>query len=340
MPKPKLKRTLYIGLGGTGFKTLLHTKRAFIETYGEVPPMIKFLAFDSDQNQYKTYTLPSSRGEIKFDPNESSDIMVTNAVAKVKRARTELSWLPDSNIDAVGDLTNGCGMVRTNGRLAFAFNYQKSKTNIQNALNTICNLNQVHNDNYDLTGNDIDVILVFSIAGGTGSGNFIDMAYLVKDIMRGQALPETSKVIGYMVLPDVYEAQLVFNKTRLTPNGYGSLLDFDYLMHRDDMTATPVNYLTTKAQLEGKPFNAVFAIGNSNLNGDVVTESDHLSQMMSLAMVVSAGELSGGVNSIANNVEVDMRSRDFEVGGKNGILAALGMSEITFRATELSIYSV
>ena len=50
---PKLKRTLYIGLGGTGFKTLLHTKRAFIETYGEVPPMIKFLAFDSDRNQYK-----------------------------------------------------------------------------------------------------------------------------------------------------------------------------------------------------------------------------------------------------------------------------------------------
>ena len=33
----KIKRCLYVGLGGTGMNALLHTKKMFIETYGEVP---------------------------------------------------------------------------------------------------------------------------------------------------------------------------------------------------------------------------------------------------------------------------------------------------------------
>ena len=333
---PKLKRTLYIGLGGTGFKTLLHTKRAFIETYGEVPPMIKFLAFDSDQNQYKTYDLPSIYGDIKFDPSESSDIMVKQAEDMVSHSRAALSWLPDQNLQAVVDLENGCGMVRTNGRIAFSFNYRKSRNNIQRALNEICNLKSIHNDKYELISNDVEVNIVFSIAGGTGSGNFLDMAYLVKDIFREKALPRTSKIIGYMVLPDVYDAQLTFGKEKLFPNACGSLVDLDYMMHSAFDKQMPVNYLTEQTVLTGTPFNAVIAISNRNLNGDVVNHSDFLSEMMSMAMVVTAGELSSGMNSVANNLERDMISGVYDIANKRALLSTLGMSEITFRASELS----
>lgn len=333
---PKLKRTLYIGLGGTGFKTLLHTKRAFIETYGEVPPMIKFLIFDSDQNEYKNYKLPSIYGDITFDPAESSDIMVKQAASKVSKYRNELSWLPERNHPAVVDLVNGCGMVRTNGRVAFSFNYEKSRSNIRRALNSVCHLSTIRDDKYDLLSQDVDVNIVFSIAGGTGSGNFLDTAYLVKDIMKEQALPETSKIIGYMVLPDVYDAQLTFGKERLKPNACGSLVDLDYLMHLPYYNELPVNYLTEQRVLHGTPFNTLIAIGNRNHNGDVVSQSEDLSEMMSLAMVVSAGELSSGMASVANNLERDMNSGDFNIGNKRAIIGTLGMSEITFRATELS----
>ena len=43
-----LKRSLFIGLGGTGASALLHTKKRFLDTYGEVPPMISFLTIDTD----------------------------------------------------------------------------------------------------------------------------------------------------------------------------------------------------------------------------------------------------------------------------------------------------
>lgn len=275
-------------------------------------------------------------GDIKFDPSESSDISVEQSKAKVSHARSELSWLPDRNLQAVEDLVNGCGMIRTNGRIAFSFNYHRSRQNIKRQLDKICSLTMVHNKKYELIGQDVEVNIVFSIAGGTGSGNFIDMAYLVKDIFKEKALPETSKIVGYMVLPDVYDAQLVFGKEKLFPNACASLVDLDYLMHYDFTQKYSVNYLTQQCEHEGKPFNTIVAIGNTNQNGAVVSDSDNLSELMSMAMVVSAGELSSGASSIFNNLERDINGNTFNIKNKRATLGTLGMSAITFRATELT----
>ena len=45
----KLTKTLFVGLGGTGVKSILRTKQCFIDAYGEIPPMIAFLAIDTDK---------------------------------------------------------------------------------------------------------------------------------------------------------------------------------------------------------------------------------------------------------------------------------------------------
>ena len=64
----KIKRCLYVGLGGTGMNALLHTKKMFVETYGEVPPMIGFLGIDTDGDAYKK-ELPSKYGPVSLAPN-------------------------------------------------------------------------------------------------------------------------------------------------------------------------------------------------------------------------------------------------------------------------------
>lgn len=47
----KLRKTLFIGLGGTGIDTLLHNKRRLVETYGgTIPPMIGFIGVDTDKS--------------------------------------------------------------------------------------------------------------------------------------------------------------------------------------------------------------------------------------------------------------------------------------------------
>ena len=52
MVKTKIRRSLFVGLGGTGMRTLLYLKKLFVDTYGEVPPMIGFLGVDTDMNEF------------------------------------------------------------------------------------------------------------------------------------------------------------------------------------------------------------------------------------------------------------------------------------------------
>ena len=50
MSKPiKITRTLFVGLGGTGVKAILRAKQCFVDAYGDVPPMVAFLAIDTDK---------------------------------------------------------------------------------------------------------------------------------------------------------------------------------------------------------------------------------------------------------------------------------------------------
>lgn len=46
----KLRRTLYLGLGGTGIKVIDEVKKQITGIHGEVPPMIKFLGIDADRS--------------------------------------------------------------------------------------------------------------------------------------------------------------------------------------------------------------------------------------------------------------------------------------------------
>ena len=51
--RTKLRKTFYIGLGGTGMNAILRTKKMFVEKYGKVPPMIGFLGIDTDGGAYE-----------------------------------------------------------------------------------------------------------------------------------------------------------------------------------------------------------------------------------------------------------------------------------------------
>ena len=57
----KITRTLFVGLGGTGVKSILRAKQCFMDAYGEIPPMVGFLAIDTDK-KLRDQKLESRRG--------------------------------------------------------------------------------------------------------------------------------------------------------------------------------------------------------------------------------------------------------------------------------------
>lgn len=171
----KIKRCLYVGLGGTGMNALLHTKKMFIDTYGEVPPMIGFLGIDTDGGAYKK-SLLSVKGEpVTLDPKEQMPILVKKARPYYDENKEAFAWIPEENLYALTSMELGAGQVRTNGRFAFTINYADLCRKVDTVLAQITNAHIINNDKYELLGNNTEIHMVFSVCGGTGCGTFVNM---------------------------------------------------------------------------------------------------------------------------------------------------------------------
>lgn len=326
----KIKRCLYIGLGGTGMNALLHTKKMFIETYGEVPPMVAFLGVDTDGGVFQKQ-LPSKYGDVTISPNEQIHIRVDNAQAAFIANREHFSWVPEENVFALVSMIRGAGQIRTNGRFALTCNYDDLSKRVHSALSNIKSAHILDNPQWQVSSDNVEVHMVFSVGGGTGAGTFINMAYLVKDVIDKQ-----DKLTGYAVLPDVFENMSQFGMDRVKPNAYGCIYDLDWFMHLNGTENIKFDYVKSEQVLQGAPFNAIFFIDNKNKNGDTYNNIDQLTEMISLALVTSAGELSDAMASVTDNLVVSIMNGEGSVGNKRAWVSGMGACEIVFRGNDMS----
>ena len=332
----KIKRCLYVGLGGTGMNALLHTKKMFIDTYGEVPPMIGFLGIDTDGGAYKK-SLPSNKGEeVILDPKEQMPILVKKARPYYDENKEAFSWIPEENLYALTSMELGAGQVRTNGRFAFTINYADLCRKVETVLAQITNAHIINNDKYELLGANTEIHMVFSVCGGTGCGTFVNMAYLLRD-----RAPQC-KLTGYAVLPDVFKHMSNSGMAKVAPNAFGAIEDLDYLMHMG-IGSKPIKleYLNGSYEIKDRPFNSVIFIDNKNDRGDTYTHIDELAEMISLALVTSAGELSSASASVSDNIEKNIREGSMDIENKKAWAAGMGVCEIIYRGQDLSdIYAI
>lgn len=325
----KIKRCLYVGLGGTGMNTLLHTKKMFVETYGEVPPMIGFLGIDTDGDAYKK-ELPSKYGPVSLAPNEQTPIQVEDAQAAYITSRQHFGWVHPDNVFALTSMTKGAGQIRSNGRFALTCNYEDLTNKVKDAVRRITDASIKTNPKYDADFvGDVEVHMVFSMSGGTGAGTFLNMTYIIR-----QALGKC-KVTGYAVLPDVFESMSQYGMERVKPNTYGSIIDLDYFMHLNGTEGLQFDYVTGTQEVKSRPFSAFFFIDNKNKGGDSYSNIDQLAEMISLALVTSSGELSGSVDSVTDNVEKSIMNGDGMVGNKRAWVSGMGACEILFRGQDM-----
>ncbi|MBQ6311398.1 MAG: hypothetical protein IJK74_07625 [Bacteroidales bacterium] len=332
----KIKRSLFIGLGGTGMNSILHTKKMFIESYGEVPPMIGFLGIDTDGGAYKKSLTTQDGKEVVLDPNEQMPIQVTNPEDIYKVNKEDFTWLPEKNLYALQSMHLGAGQVRSNGRFAFTVNYEQVSRRLETILAEIAGAHISADSRWELMSNSTEIHMVFSVCGGTGCGTFINMAYLLRE------KAPNCKLIGYAVLPDVFKLMSKSGMAKVAPNAFGAIKDLDYLMHLD-MGKKPVklDYIKNSIEATGRPFNSVIFIDNKNNNLDTYTDINELAEMISLALVTSAGELSAASASVGDNLEKNIREGNMDIENKKAWAAGMGVCEIIYRGDDLGkIYSL
>ena len=285
---PTLKRSVYIGLGGAGIQSICKAKKLFIDTYGVVPPMVQFLGIDTDRKEF----VRELEGGRNLAMNECCMLDCPHPLDFYQS--THLAWMPPENerfLRPIGGA--GSGQIRTNGRLAFFYHFNQIRQAILQAVNSASCFQG--DQSFLPVDNRVHVNLVFSLAGGTGCGIFLDVAYLIRKLFG----PDVD-VCGYAVLPSVYQEMAPGSPgmRNIFPNAYGALQDLDYLMnlHADDEPVTfdwPYDSFTVADFRQNpRPFDWVYLLDNNNIAEHRVDNIRQLSEIVAYMLFMSGG-LSG-----------------------------------------------
>jgi hypothetical protein len=270
--------TLIIGLGGTGKEVLLRLRRLIVERYGSLSrlPFLRFMHVDTDKTQTASeqYDLRSGDDplyrEVQFSNAERIDLTIPGGTGRYVEHLNNFPnikrWFPgNGKIAHLGDLKNGAGQVRIASRLGFfdPSNHQKITARLQHCRTDLSRpaiLTEASQLGFDFSAANTRVVVVASIAGGTGGGTFLDMGYLVR-----RYFPEAER-IGILLLPGFFSGYA--GAERVRANGYAALMELNHYTFGHSFTA---DWVGQEAQRMGPPpFSSTYLIDGRNEAGLVI----------------------------------------------------------------------
>ncbi len=329
-----LQRNLFIGLGGIGVKTIVETKAQFLNHCSQneaLPSGVEFLGVDTDMTALG-YSVSSKCGEVRLSPRELFCASVFNAREYFYAHKSDMTWMPKQNLDRlVGHMDRGAGTVRSNGRFAFMYHRKNLFDHICMSLDSLMSPSLVLPDDivYCETGkvDYINVHVVFSLCGGTGSGMFLDVAYLIREIARESNLNIHLK--GYGVLPGVFMSEMPYPNIWFQSNTYAALRELDYLSSSNFLAETGIKMPWMDNSTSDAPFDSMILVDNVNANGLRLRPNDMM-QMLSMALMASVTEL-------GSFIEAKMFKMLFrKIDGKYPWVSSMGISAITYDGRDVA----
>ncbi|RXZ80493.1 hypothetical protein EBB07_18240 [Paenibacillaceae bacterium] len=268
---------LIIGLGGTGIDALLRLKYQINRRFKlpedpvskrkrDKPENVEFLAFETnEQDRNKKY-----KG-IGLDPINEFVLLSNAEVGGLLQNRSILEpyitdWLsPELSIT---DGMNGAAGVRQAGRLLLFTKINQVVQSIDKKIKTLS----------VGTNKKLMVFLLTGLSGGTGSGCFLDISYIVRGIIErdhGSAGIDRVNTLGYLFTPDINLANKSLSEhTReyIKKNGYAALKELDYWMNVDSrgdrFKQQYGSILSVNSPLP--PFNLCHLISATNTEGKLL----------------------------------------------------------------------
>ncbi|NLO39830.1 MAG: hypothetical protein GX115_10235 [Ruminiclostridium sp.] len=286
--------SLFVGLGGTGADMLIRIKNEVMHQMvlpqvngrivGDTPNNIGFLAFDTDpETKFKTW------GAASFDKfsSEFCSLAVDN-ISTVIASRKNLAenddpvWRWYDKIDPIAG-NAGSGGLRQIGRLMMIENISKIYTIIQDKIKKMVEVNEGIFS--------VNVAVVTGISGGTGSGIFIDMAYLLRTVLKDLNI-KRNRIFGYIVLPDVNLLK-GGQPNMLWANGFAFLKELNYWMSQgsDGRSNKFVqNYGNgVEANITSRVCSYCFLLSSQDLNDKSLTYDKVISSMAENVFTYIAG---------------------------------------------------
>jgi len=231
-PDPN-KRSLIIGLGGSGIKTVNQIKTVLIAKCADFSSRVSFLAIDTDANDILRSTTALSPNETHVITNEGGDI---NAYYKGTRRSSFIDSWCTNQVPAMQDLTlDGANQKRQISKMKIFYPSDITSPNDKKLMETI--KNAINRAIQGWTADEkLQIFIILGVSGGTGSGGIVDIAQLVRRV----APVGRTDVIGVFYMPD---AMPIYDDS-IKANGYAALKELDYYVcarQRDDGDELYVN---------------------------------------------------------------------------------------------------
>lgn len=334
----KLKKTIYIGLGGTGVSALLKIKKCFMESYNEIPPMIGFLAIDTDGGANSKAETDNKGRKITLAPNELLVCTVKGALQMYQSNPQTYDWVPDHNVANLQNIQGGgAGQIRSNGRFIAYYNNQQLQKYIQALANRVNALIPA-GSNFEVYINangvqyPVDVNVFASVAGGTGSGMLIDVLLLIKNALQG--IGQEHRIYPWIVLPEVFRAMSSGPAmNNVLYNAYGALRELDYLMHYDPQTP-PIDL--GHAKVNETPFDVAYLINNTNQAGTTFSQLDEIMEIVARCAFLAANEMGDAVVTPFDNIINQIQAHTYDFINKRAWAASAGSAELLYDSQALA----
>lgn len=233
----KFNPTLFVGLGGNGGKIvqLLAGRLRRHPNWERIKSMTHFVAIDTNKDDLD---------KLKDIPVENRFLISAfdaRAYIERKRGQRELQedklvtqWVP-STYQFRSTQGAGAGQIRMESRLRLYYNLEEDRRGIRKALQKLLDESTRRENPWRDNENRVVRVMVYgSVAGGTGSGGFLPMAYLLRRMVLDAGWGRPS-VTGVLTLPTAFLDKV---KPQLHPdilaNGYSALKELEYLNRQLD----------------------------------------------------------------------------------------------------------
>ncbi len=223
-------------------------------------------------------------------------------------------------------MISGAGQIRARGRLALFAKVGDIDALIAQAINAVREIRtskQAFSDNFQVSSRDgVEVFIVGSLAGGTGSGTFLDTAFLTREHLNN-----FSNITGVFVLPRVFAN---IPQTHLVKsNAYGALKEIEHFWGLSPSNSIEIDYGIKKIKAVRPSFDAVFLIDGVNKNGTVVGRPDDLQNLVADGLYIQIGSQIGlDAANVADNIRAYLATGE-KVRGRNINYCSFGFATLT-----------
>lgn len=255
----KERSVLFVGLGGLGCKTINAIKKVYNSDF-EPAENVRFLAVDTCTADQERISITNVEGSLTDD--ELFQIFDDASIGLLIAPPPEITnW--------VGNLTpgpldgTGAQGVRQIGRVMLCGTQKYIE--LRNRISS--KIDEIHS-----TSTPINVVLVAGVSGGTGSGTFIDVAYMIRDILTSRRTDNEDEVTfwGAFYTPNVQKSipEISASSAKwgaLCRNGYAAFKELDYFMNNGSQKAgaKPIYELVAPGGLRVRSAEPIFDQGKA-----------------------------------------------------------------------------